>query len=107
MAGRVNDIEAMFVRSVGSHVGRIPKAGDGSGRDGDAALAFLLHPVGHRVALVHFAYLVGHPRVEKDALRRGRLPRIDVGNNPKIPYFFEWVISCHSVLNKNAAWACV
>jgi hypothetical protein len=34
------------------------KSGDGSGGDGDAALALLFHPVGHGVAFVHFADFV-------------------------------------------------
>ena len=55
-----------------------PEAGRGGGGDGDAALAFLLHPVGHGGAFVHLAHLVDRAGVEKDALGRRRLARVDV-----------------------------
>ena len=56
----------------------IPETGRRGGGDGDAALAFLLHPVGHRVAFMHLADLVDHAGVEKDALGQRCLARIDV-----------------------------
>jgi hypothetical protein len=65
---------------------RIPETSDGSGRDGDAALAFLFHPVRDRVALVHFPDLVGHARIEKDALAGRGLAGVDVGDNTEVTY---------------------
>jgi hypothetical protein len=47
---------------------RVPVALRGGGRDRDAALLLLLHPVHGRFALVHFADLIVLTRVEEDAL---------------------------------------
>jgi len=55
-----------------------PRTGGGGRGDRNAALALLLHPIGHRGALVHLADLVDHAGVEKDALSERRLARIDV-----------------------------
>jgi hypothetical protein len=56
----------------------LPKAGCGSGRDGDAALLLLLHVIHDRSAIVHLANFVRDACVEQDALSRRRLPGIDV-----------------------------
>lgn len=61
-----------------------PEAGHGGGRDGDATLLLLLHPVGDGVAVIHVANLVDQAGVEKDALGRGRLACIDVGGNANV-----------------------
>ena len=58
--------------------GGVPGAGDGGRGDRDPALALLLHPVGHRGALVDLAHLVDGAGVEEDALGRGRLAGVDV-----------------------------
>ena len=51
----------------------------GSGRsDGDTTLAFLLHPIGHRGALVHLADFVDHAGVKKNALGQGGFAGVDV-----------------------------
>jgi len=78
VAWRVNDVHAMrharesldqpllpFLRPETRHRSR---------RDGDAALAFLLHPVGHRVAVIHIADAVDETGVKQDALGGRRLP---------------------------------
>ena len=54
---RVDDVDAVLDRRERAHR-RNPCAGDCSRRDGDAPLAFLLHPVGDRRALVHLPHLV-------------------------------------------------
>ncbi|MPN56682.1 hypothetical protein SDC9_204372 [bioreactor metagenome] len=49
-----------------------PVAGCGCGSNGNTTLALLLHPVGHRIAVIHVAHLVDEPCVKQDTLcRRG------------------------------------
>ncbi len=55
-----------------------PVAGGGGGGDRDAALALLLHPVGHRIAVIHIAHLVDEPGVKENALGRGGLAGVNV-----------------------------
>ena len=69
VAGRVDDIDAVV----------FPEAGRRGGRDRDAALLLLLHPVHGGGAVVHFADLVALAGVIEDALGRRRLAGIDVG----------------------------
>ena len=87
VAGRVDDVDAVVV----------PLARGRRGRDRDAALLLLLHPVHRRRALVHLAELVGASRVEQDALRRRRLARVDVGHDPDVAGLLEGVLSWHLV----------
>jgi len=61
-----------------------PEGGDRRGRDRDATLLFLLHPVGDRVAIIDIADLVDQAGVEKDTLGRRGLARIDVGADPEV-----------------------
>ena len=60
--------------------------GEAGGRrgDGDAPLALLVHPVHLGGPLVHLADGVGDAGVEEDALGRGRLARVDVGDDPDV-----------------------
>ena len=62
----------------------VPEAGHGSGGNGDAALLFLLHPVGGRTAVVGLSDLAVDTRVEEDALGRGGLTSIDVGHDADV-----------------------
>ena len=80
VAGRVNDVNPVWhaaERLVNLLLARLhrllrPEAGHGGGRDRNAALAFLLHPVRHGVAVVHVADLVDESGVKENALgRRG------------------------------------
>src|SRR5215218_200347 len=87
VAGRVDDVDAMPV----------PLAGGRGGRDRDAALLLLLHPVHRRRALVHLAELVGAPGVEKDALGRRRLTGVDVSHDPDVSGSVEGVLAGHLV----------
>ena len=80
VAGRVDDVDAVIA----------PEAGRRRGRDGDAALLLLLHPVHDGGAFVHFADLVGDAGVEQDALGRRGLAGIDVGHDADVPRAFEW-----------------
>src|SRR4028118_1010358 len=63
-----------------------PENGGRGGRDGDAALALLGHPVHNGVAVVDLAQLVGEARVEQDALRGRSFAGIDVGHDADVPY---------------------
>ncbi len=74
MAGGIDDVDAVVV----------PEAGRGRGRDGDAALLLLRHPVHGRSSVVDLTHLVGDPRIEQDSLRRRRLTGIDVRHDADI-----------------------
>jgi hypothetical protein len=89
VARRVDDVDAMAV----------PLAGGRGGRDRDAALLLLLHPVHRRGALVDLAELVGAPRVEQDALGRGRLAGIDVRHDPDVAGLLEGVSTWHAAFS--------
>ena len=75
VAGRIDNVDADVA----------PDAGGGSGRDGDAALLLLLHPVHGRSAFMDLADAVRASCIEQDALRRSGLTGIDVGHDADIP----------------------
>ena len=74
VTGGVDDVDLVLV----------PEAGDGGGRDRDAALLLLLHPVRGRGAVVDLTDLVVDARVEQDALGRRRLAGIDVSHDADV-----------------------
>jgi hypothetical protein len=74
---RVDDVDPMV----------FPDTGRRGRRDRDPALALLLHPVHRRGAFVDFADPVNTTRVKQDALGRGRLTRVDVGDDANIARF--------------------
>ena len=80
--GRVDDVDAVLGEVV---LHPLPEAGGRRGGDRDAALLLLLHVVHDGRAVVHFADLVRYARVEKDALGRRRLPRVDVRRDADVP----------------------
>ena len=97
VAGRVDDVDAV-VR---------PLARGRRGRDRDAALLLLLHPVHRRRALVNLAHLVGAAGVVEDALGRRRLARVDVGHDPDVPGLLERELARHGkVFSSSAASSC-
>ena len=61
-----------------------PKTSHGGRGNGDAALAFLLHPVGHGVAVIDVADLVDQAGVKEYALGRGGFAGINVRGNADI-----------------------
>ncbi len=62
-----------------------PGAGGYRGRDGNAALLLLRHPVHHRCAVVHLAHLIGLAGVKKDSLADGGLACVDMSDDADIP----------------------
>src|SRR4051794_26130591 len=74
MSRRVDDVDLVV----------LPPAGRRGGRDRDAALLLLLHPVHDGGALVDLTDLVGDARVEEDALGRGGLTGVDVSHDADV-----------------------
>ena len=74
VAGGVDDVDLAVV----------PVAGRRGGRDGDAALLLLLHPVHGAGAIMGLAHLVVHAGVEEDALGRRGFAGIDVSHDADI-----------------------
>ena len=72
-----------------------PEAGGSGGRDRDAALLLLLHPVHNGVALVGLAQLIGTARVEQDALRGRGLTGVDMRHNTDISCVLKTILSRH------------
>ena len=79
MAGRVDDVDAVV----------FPEAGRGGGRDGDAALLFLLHEIHGGGAVMDFADLVALAGIIKNALSRRRLAGIDMRGNADVAIHVE------------------
>ena len=65
-----------------------PEGGRGSGRDGNAPLLLLIHPVHRRRAIMHFAQTVRTTRVVQDTLGHRGLAGIDVRHDADIAYAF-------------------
>src|SRR3989338_7711711 len=95
MSRRVNNIKSVLFARIAFFISWHPKTSDSGGGDGDASLFFLLHPVSGRLTLVHFSYLVGRNCVIQNTLGSRRLSGINMGNNPKISNFFQWIVSVH------------
>jgi hypothetical protein len=89
VAGRVDDVHALldaFENLVNAFFFLLhPRAGRRRRSDRDAALAFLLHPVGHGRAFVHLTDLVDHAGVKQNALGQRRLAGIDVRGDADVP----------------------
>ena len=83
-----------------------PGAGRRGGSDRDAALAFLLHPVGHGGAFVHFADLVDHAGVKKNALGQRRLAGIDVRGDADVPRPLERELAVRRIRIRRVAGFC-
>ena len=83
--GRIDDVEAMIV----------PEARRGRGRDGDAPLLLLGHPVHRGRALVDLTDLVDLVRVEQDPLGDGGLAGVDMRDDADVPRSCERNASCH------------
>ena len=79
MSGRVDQIELVIA----------PVERDGRRRDGDSALALLLHVVHDRVSVVHVAQVLGEARVVEHALGGRRLAGVDVRDHADVAYFLD------------------
>ncbi len=86
---RVDDVDAVL-----GTVAR-PERGGRGGRDRDAALLLLLHPIHRRGAFVHLADLVRLAGIVEDALGRSRLTGIDVGHDADIAIVLERCFAGH------------
>src|SRR5271156_3187902 len=86
---RIDNVDAVrFVEA-------LPGSGRRSRRDRDAALALLLHPVHYRGAFVHFADLIGHTRIEQDALSGRRLSGVNVSHDPDVAGLIDLDLARH------------
>ncbi len=74
VAGGIDDVHAMLA----------PEAGRRGGRDADAALLLLLHPVHDSGAIVNFTHGPRHAGIEEDALGGRGFPRIDMRHDPDV-----------------------
>ena len=92
VAGGVDDVDPVLGEVL---VHPLPEAGRRRGRDGDAALALLLHPVHDRGAVVHFADLVRDAGVEKDAFGGRGLACVYVRTDADVPVTINWCNSRH------------
>src|SRR5215471_17022549 len=72
--GRIDDVDRVVT----------PGRGGRGGRDRDAALLLLLHPVHGRGALMDFTDLVVDAGVEQDALGSRSLARVDMRHDPDV-----------------------
>jgi len=92
VAGRVDDVDAVFGEVL---VHPLPEASGRRGRDGDAALALLLHPVHDRGAVVHFADLVRDAGVEKNAFGGRGLACVYMRTDANVAIPVNWGNSGH------------
>ena len=65
----------------------VPFAGDRGGGNGDATLAFLGHPVGHRGTVVHLADFVRDPGIVEHALTHRGLATVHVRHDADVTNF--------------------
>ena len=97
----INDVDA--VAGSGKGLGQSfflllrPETRDRGRRDGYAALAFLLHPVRHRIAVIHIANFVDQTGIKEDALRGRRFAGIDVRRDPDVAGAFHRVLPLRRV----------
>ena len=81
---RINDVDTMI----------LPMAGRSSGRNRNAALLLLNHPVHGGSTIMNLTNLVGNTGVEEDTLSSGRLTGINVSHDTDITSFFKGKLSC-------------
>ena len=83
--GRIDDVDAMIA----------PEGGCRRGRDGDAPLLLLGHPVHRRRAVMDLAGLVDLLGVEEDPFSNCRLARVDVGDDADVAIAIERMRARH------------
>ena len=92
VAGGVDDVDAVLREGV---VHSLPETGGGSGRDRDATLLLLLHPVHGGSAVVHFTNLVVHAGIKQNALGRCGLAGVDVRRNTNVAVALDGSLASH------------
>jgi len=73
----------------------LPRRRDRGGRDRDAALALLRHPVSDGRAIVHVADAIRAPGIEQHALRQRRLAGVNVGDDADVADLGYGVVDGH------------
>ncbi len=94
VARGVDDVDAVFWE-VAFHA--LPEARRGRGRDRDATLLLLLHPVHRGSAVVHFTDLVVHTGVEQDPFGGRGLAGIDVRGDTDVAVALDGGLAGHGV----------
>ena len=90
VTGRVDDLDPVV----------LPERSRRGGRDGDAALLLLDHPVHGGSAVVDLTDLVRLARVVQDALGRGGLAGVDVSHDPDVAGLGERILlSSHEAID--------
>ena len=74
MARRVDKVELIS----------LPLEGDSGCSDRNSTLAFLLHVIHDRVAMVHLARMLNAPRVKEHTLSQGGFAGIDMRNDTDV-----------------------
>ncbi len=87
VAGGVDDVEALV----------LPEGGRRGGRDGDAALLLLLHPIHGRSAVVHFADLMRFAGIIQDTLGRRRLAGVDMRHDAEVAVVLDRMTAWHGL----------
>ena len=95
VARGVDDVDAGLGKLV---LGPGPVAGGGGGRDGNAALLLLGHPVHGGGAVMGFANLVVYAGVEQNPFGGGGFARVDVRHDADVPGVFKRSLSRHTRL---------
>ena len=93
VARGIDDIDTSGLELV---FGTRPVAGGGGGRNGDAALLFLGHPVHRGGTVVGLADFIVHAGVEQDPLGGRGLARVDVSHNADVSGVFKRCFSRHT-----------
>ncbi len=96
MPGGVDDVQAVLGHGL---VHAAPERGRRGGRNGDAALLLLLHPVHRGGTLVGFAKLMVDTGIEQDAFGGGGFPGIDVGHDAEVAIAFDGSGASHGTLS--------
>ena len=106
MTGGVDDVDAVLNLRVELEADveavLVPFAAGRGGLNRDAAFLLLLHEVGGGGTVVHLTDFMDHARVEQDALREGRLARVNMRRNPDITGALKhvltiWTVGVHGV----------
>ena len=99
MPGSINNIKTVFFILIVVSISRHPKTSDSGRGNSDAPFPLLFHPIGHGIAIMHFAYLVRYTGIKKHPLCCSRFACVNVRDNSNISDFFQRIISFHMFFN--------